>query len=329
MQYDYQDLYDIFRESSGGFSVTNNVVSLALWVLMTVALWKIYEKAGEHGWAALIPYYKNYILYKISGKKNLFWGYLVFSILCVISCIAFVWVFIALIFMALDRTHTFYSEEDIAGYGVIMLIAMLVLFACAIAMLVFRILQCIGLAKAFGVSGGYAAGLIFLPHIFYCILAFSSNKVYYGPDGYYAGNPYGMPYGYNPQTGQPYYNNYAQPGYNQPQYGQPQYNQQPYGQPQYNQQPYGQPQYNQPQYGQSQYNQPQYGQPNYSQPQYNQQQYNQPDYNQQPYSPPDYNQPQYSQPQYDPSSYNAPTDNPPTEDSVSDYGKPGGNENDF
>jgi hypothetical protein len=274
MEYDYQDLYDIFRESSGSFSVTNNVVSLALWVLMTVALWKIYGKAGEHGWASLIPYYRNYILYKVSGKKNLFWGYLVFSILCVISCIAFVWVFIALIFMALDRTHTFYSEDALAAYGMIMLISLLVLLVCAIAMFVFRILQCIGLTKTFGISGGYAVGLIFLPHIFYCILAFSSSMVYRGENGYYANNPYGMPYGYDPQTGQPYYNNYAQPGYNQPQY---------------NQQPYGQPQYNQPDYSQ-----PQYGQPDYSQPQYGQ-----PDYNQQPYSPP----------QYDPSSYNPPSDN--------------------
>jgi uncharacterized membrane protein len=241
MEYDYQDLYDIFRESSGSFSVTNNVVSLALWVLMIVALWKIYDKAGEHGWASLIPYYKNYILYKISGKKNLFWGYLVFSILCVIACVVFVWMFLLMIFMALDRTYSYYSEENVALCSVLMLISVFVLFVCAIAMLVFRILQCIGLTKAFGISGGYAVGLIFLPHIFYCILAFSSDKVYYGPDGYYAGNPYGMPYGYNPQTGQPYYNNYAQPGYYQPQYNQPQYNQ---------------PQYNQPQYDPSSYNAP-------------------------------------------------------------------------
>jgi glucan phosphoethanolaminetransferase (alkaline phosphatase superfamily) len=289
MEYDYQDLYDLFRESSGSFSVTQNFVSLALWVLMTVALWKIYGKAGEHGWATLIPYYRSYVLYKISGKKNLFWGYLVFSILCVISSIVFVWMFIALIFMALDRTHTFYSEDDLAVYGMIMLISLLVLLVCAIAMFVFRILQCIGLTKTFGISGGYAVGLIFLPHIFYCILAFSSEMVYRGANGYYANNPYGMPYGYDPQTGQPYYNAYGQSQYNQQSYGQPQYNQQQYGQPQYNQQPYGQPQYNQQPYGQPDYNQPQYSQPDYNQPQYNQQ----------PYSPP----------QYDPSSYNPPSDN--------------------
>jgi hypothetical protein len=301
--YDYQDIYEMFSES-GSVSVVQNFLSLALWVLMIVALWRIYEKAGEHGWAALIPYYKNYILYKISGKKKLFWGYLVFSILCVIACVVFVWMFLLMIFMALDRTYSYYSEENVALCSVLMFISVLVMLVSAIAMLVFRILQCIGLTKAFGISGGYAVGLIFLPHIFYCILAFSSSMIYRGENGYYAGNPYGMPYGYNPQTGQPYYNNYAQPGYyqqpyGQPQYNQPQYTQQPYGQPQYNQQPYGQPQYNQQQYGQPQYNQPQYGQPNYSQSQYNQPQYSQPDYNQQPYSPP----------QYDPSSYNAPSDN--------------------
>jgi hypothetical protein len=142
--------------------------------------------------------------------------------------------FLLMIFMALDRTYSYYSEENVALCSVLMLISVFVLFVCAIAMLVFRILQCIGLTKAFGISGGYAVGLIFLPHIFYCILAFSSDKVYYGPDGYYAGNPYGMPYGYNPQTGQPYYNNYAQPGYYQPQYNQPQYSQPQYDPSSYN-----------------------------------------------------------------------------------------------
>jgi hypothetical protein len=181
--YVYDEIYNLFDRSGGGVSVTGNIASLALGILMIVALWMIYDKAGEHGWASLIPYYKSYVLYKISGKKNLFWGYLVFSILCVISCVVFVWMFFAMIFMVLDRTHTFYSEDGFAVYSMVMLISLLVLSVSVIAMFVFRILQCIGLAKAFGVSGGYAVGLIFLPHIFYCILAFSSNKVYYGPDG--------------------------------------------------------------------------------------------------------------------------------------------------
>ena len=49
-----------------------------------------------------------------------------------------------------------------------------VLFFIPIANLVAMILITVGLAKAFGKSGGFAAGLILLPIIFYPILAFGS-----------------------------------------------------------------------------------------------------------------------------------------------------------
>ncbi|MCQ4794473.1 DUF5684 domain-containing protein [Anaerofustis stercorihominis] len=35
-------------------------------VLLIIAWWRIFEKAGEAGWKALIPLYNTYILYKIS-----------------------------------------------------------------------------------------------------------------------------------------------------------------------------------------------------------------------------------------------------------------------
>lgn len=41
------------------------VLSLALMILLIVAKWKIYEKAGEEGWKSIIPFYNDYILYKI------------------------------------------------------------------------------------------------------------------------------------------------------------------------------------------------------------------------------------------------------------------------
>jgi hypothetical protein len=300
--YDYSELYDLFETGSGTTSVTWNVLSMALGILMIVALWRIYGKAGEHGWASLIPYYRGYVLYKVSGKKKLFWWYLACSIVCTVACVVFFAALITIFFAALSRVPYGYSDDELAMYGLMLLGSILIMAVTVIAIFIFRILQCIGLAKNFGLSGGYAAGLIFLPHIFYSILAFSSNIMYRGGGGYYTGSPYG----YDPMTGQPIYNNYnqqpyGQPGYNQQQYGQPGYNQQQYGQPGYNQQQYGQPGYNQQQYNQPGYNQQQYGQPGYNQqqygqPGYNQQEYSQPDYNQQPYSQSGYNQPQYDQP---------------------------------
>lgn len=51
---------------------TNNplvtLIALAIVVVVIVATWKIYVKAGEEGWKAIIPFYNVYIMYKM------FWG---------------------------------------------------------------------------------------------------------------------------------------------------------------------------------------------------------------------------------------------------------------
>ncbi len=37
------------------------IVFLAVLVILVVSLWKIFTKAGQPGWAAVIPFYGNYI----------------------------------------------------------------------------------------------------------------------------------------------------------------------------------------------------------------------------------------------------------------------------
>ena len=100
------------------------VVYLALAVLGIVAMWKIFEKAGEPGWAAIIPFYNLYVLFKITWGNG--------------------WKFLFLLI--------------------------------PIANFVFAIITMVKLAKAFGKSGGFAVGLIFLSIIFYCILAFGDAQ---------------------------------------------------------------------------------------------------------------------------------------------------------
>lgn len=48
------------------------IVSLVIFILQIVAKWKIFDKAGEHGWAALVPFYSTYVLYKITWENGLF-----------------------------------------------------------------------------------------------------------------------------------------------------------------------------------------------------------------------------------------------------------------
>ncbi len=103
------------------------IFSLAVAALAIVAMWKIFEKAGEPGWAAIIPFYNIYVLFKIT------WG---------------------------------------NGWNFLLLLI-------PIANIVILIITMVKLAKAFGKSGGFAVGLIFLSIIFYCILAFDQS-VYIG-----------------------------------------------------------------------------------------------------------------------------------------------------
>jgi len=112
--------FDYSYQASPGASF----LGLAVGVLAIVALWKIFVKAGEPGWAAIIPFYNLYVLFKITWGNG--------------------WKFLFLLI--------------------------------PIANIVFLIITMVKLAKAFGKSGGFAVGLIFLSVIFYCILAFDQSQ---------------------------------------------------------------------------------------------------------------------------------------------------------
>jgi hypothetical protein len=63
-------------EPSGGaaaaFGMVFFVVWLAIVALVIAGFWKVFVKAGEPGWAALVPIYNLVVLLKIAGKP-LWW----------------------------------------------------------------------------------------------------------------------------------------------------------------------------------------------------------------------------------------------------------------
>lgn len=46
------------------------LLSLVLAAVAIVAMWKLFEKAGEKGWKSIIPIYNSWILFEISGKPG-------------------------------------------------------------------------------------------------------------------------------------------------------------------------------------------------------------------------------------------------------------------
>lgn len=66
------------------------VIWLACVIFLIAAMWKVFEKAGQPGWAAIIPIYNIYIMTKIGGKPG-WWVLMMF--LPVINIIYAIWLY--------------------------------------------------------------------------------------------------------------------------------------------------------------------------------------------------------------------------------------------
>ena len=251
--------YSLFSDTDG----VREVINLAVFVLTIVASWILYNKAGEPGWAAIIPFYSSYIRFKVAGKKKLFWGYLAASIVTIASFILLCYEMVVSGIFMFARAYSRSYYDSMYGYSsslsthmAMMIFSVVIFFSALIVMAVLNIMCCIGLSHAFGKGAGFACGLIFLNVIFICIIAFNKNIVYVG-DGYNSNNNYYNPYGsngYGQQYGQNMYGNGANQQYGQNMYGTPGTN--GAGNQQYGQNMYGTPGTNgagNQQYGQNMY----------------------------------------------------------------------------
>jgi hypothetical protein len=63
------------------------IVSVAILVLEIVALWFIFEKAKEPGWAAIIPIYNYLIVIKIAGKP---WWFLLLFLIPIVNVVIYI-----------------------------------------------------------------------------------------------------------------------------------------------------------------------------------------------------------------------------------------------
>lgn len=139
------------------------IISLALMIVQIVALWKIFEKAGEKGWKSIIPIYNLYILFKMTKTKGfgLYIGtLLVGSIL--IGAGATMGVF------------TLYGYDN--SYAVISTIFDIIGIIFLLGAIVLQIKMINRLCLSFGYGTGFTVLAIFVSIVAYPIMAFSSDE---------------------------------------------------------------------------------------------------------------------------------------------------------
>ena len=153
------------RLAAGEFSEIDepwyiDALLVVYYVIFCAACWKLFGKAGEKGWKALVPLYNEYVLFGLVWKKKRYWDYL--------SCVIATSVIGALLLKGMDEGRIVLT----LGLFVLVLLGALLCYC------VYRW----KLAKAYGRGAGFALGLILLPPVFELILGFGGAR-YVGASG--------------------------------------------------------------------------------------------------------------------------------------------------
>jgi hypothetical protein len=126
-------------------------IGILLFAILSIAgLWKILQKGGKPGWAAIIPIYNIWCLFEMTDINPL-------------------WSLITIVYSLIVQFVT-------SGSSTIGIISDLVIIVIAIIMIVLDIKCSYRLSKRFGHGLGYALGLFFIPSIFQIILGFNNDK---------------------------------------------------------------------------------------------------------------------------------------------------------
>ena len=123
----------------GGILIFVGIIGLIVAIITLIGLWKMFKKAGEEGWKAIIPIYNVYTLCKIVGVNP--W-----------------WILIVCLSPILAKIPVIGSLAQLA------------------ISIYFSILLCVSVARSYGKDTGFAILTFFFTPICYCILGFGSSQ---------------------------------------------------------------------------------------------------------------------------------------------------------
>ena len=142
-------LIDAMSEMNGYFELAL-ILSALSYAMLTVAQWRLFRKAGEKGWKALIPFYSMFVSHHLIGMRH-------------------IWFILDIIFWAIDLVLEFvqgtpvWIEETFFAIAIILTLISEILH-------IMKLCYCYTKRELFGV------GLFLLPPVFSLILAFDKSE---------------------------------------------------------------------------------------------------------------------------------------------------------
>lgn len=139
------------------FSFVVAAITIIITMISILALWKIFKKANKPGWFALVPFYNAFVLFEIIGMSPL-------------------WLLVLFVIYFFD----YFLPLFIPTFFFVPFLFLPFLFSVVI---VWYIIICtmINLGRSFHKDSAFLIGSIFIPYIFFMILAFGKDT-YEGPN---------------------------------------------------------------------------------------------------------------------------------------------------
>jgi len=138
-----------------GFGFCAMVIGFIFVVILVVTNWRIYTKAGQPGWASIVPIYNLFVMMDIIRKPRS-WAVIVLVLGVAGS-----------ILTAMQPAAGSEQEPN--------LVISVIQFAVSLVSIYFSVRIVRELARVFGHGVGFTLGLLFLPFIFSPILAFGGS----------------------------------------------------------------------------------------------------------------------------------------------------------
>ena len=137
-------------------------IFFVLGIILVVSQWVINTKAGQPGWAVLIPIYATFVQLRVIQRPAL-WGWVI------------VFASTAQFFLSLYEQFVLSAPKNEPGW--VFVVSVLI----SIILTVYGVRMTHGYSRVFGKTVWFTLGLLFFPYIFFPILAFGNAP--YQPNG--------------------------------------------------------------------------------------------------------------------------------------------------